>query len=244
MAPLWQACPIHRTADVYATSRYSAAVLHAGQRWERLHSQQALIAWRQSAGSSAAGQGRSRRSRARVSASLDGLTPGRHGMPKRSRLNCPLRTDPAHKMRLPSPGRLILKAFPLQGPVWHLSSWHRTLLKINVQTKTSSPNRPQRHCRFYLALGRSTVSSSPTPRESSPKCDQTKRTGAADLCQKIPDEPAIGKNSFKHRALAPAGSLARRAALRTALQARPFPRTGASLLTGLGPHSLRSEPRP
>src|SRR5438132_429223 len=77
-----------------------------------------------------------------------------------------------------------------------------------------------------------------------PKCDQTKRTGAADLCQKIPDEPAIGKNSFKHRALAPAGSLARRAALRTALQARPFPRTGASLLTGLGPHSLRSEPRP
>src|SRR5438105_722188 len=97
---------------------------------------------------------------------------------------------------------------------------------------------------FILALGRSTVSSSPTPRESSPKCDQTKRTGAADLCQKIPDEPAIGKNLFKHRALAPAGSLARRAALRTALQARPFPRTGASLLTGLGPHSLRSEPRP
>src|ERR1700730_1615741 len=89
------------------------------------------------------------------------------------------------------------------------------------------------------------VSSSPTPCESSPKCDQTtQRMGAADLCQKILDEPAIGKNSFKHRALAPAGSLARRAALRTALQARPFPRKGASLLTGLGPHSLRSEPRP
>src|SRR3979411_3049948 len=80
--------------------------------------------------------------------------------------------------------------------------------------------------------------------ESSPKCDQTKRTGAADLCQKIPDEPAIGKNSFKHRDLAPAGSLARRAALRTALQARPFPRTGASLLTGLRPHSLRPDPPP
>lgn len=28
MAPLWQAWPIYRTAEVYATSRYSAAISH------------------------------------------------------------------------------------------------------------------------------------------------------------------------------------------------------------------------
>ena len=144
-------------------------------------------------------------------------------------------------------GTLILNTFSVRAAPPQAASYGAAAVpsKTMCRQTLTSPDGTERHRRFYLAVLSDHVRRSrPTPRESSPKCDQTKRTGAADLCQKIPDEPAIGKNLFKHRALAPAGSLARRAALRTALQARPFPRTGASLLTGLGPHSLRSEPRP
>ena len=51
----------------------------------RSRAQQALIAWRQNAGTSAGGQGRKPAEPVARSASLDRLTPGRHRSPKRSR---------------------------------------------------------------------------------------------------------------------------------------------------------------
>jgi hypothetical protein len=72
MAPLWQPWPIHRTTDVhpYVTLWRCDSALRP-QR-ERSRSQQAMIAWRQTAGASAAGQGRKPAEPVARSASLDG----------------------------------------------------------------------------------------------------------------------------------------------------------------------------
>jgi hypothetical protein len=55
------------------------------------------------------------------------------------------------KVRRQSLGALILNGFSFQEPARHLASWRRTFPKINVQTDTCGPNRPERHRRFYLA---------------------------------------------------------------------------------------------
>ncbi len=147
-------------------------------------------------------------------------------------------------LRTMAHGSLISNAFSVRAAPGRFIRCRRSAIQNNVQTNTYDPRR-HGATPSLLSCPRSVdglVLADPT--RIFPKMRSDKTHGRRRPMSEIPDEPAIGKNSFKHRALAPAGSLARRAALRTALQARPFPRTGASLLTGLGPHSLRSEPRP
>jgi hypothetical protein len=136
-----------------STLRHSMTLRSAiGLQSERLRSRQAMIAWRQSAGSSAGGQGRKPAEPGARSASLDGLTPGRHRSPKRSRpsLRCWAESRPqgapAVARRFDSQQLFARRASRApRGLAPHL-------FKINVQTSTYGPNRPQRHRRFYLAI--------------------------------------------------------------------------------------------
>ena len=136
-----------------STLRHSMTLRSAiGLQSERLRSRQAMIAWRQSAGSSAGGQGRKPAEPGARSASLDGLTPGRHRSPKRSRpsLRCWAESRaqgaPAVARRFDSQQLFARRASRApRGLAQHL-------FKINVQTSTYGPNRPQRHRRFYLAI--------------------------------------------------------------------------------------------
>jgi hypothetical protein len=136
-----------------STLRHSMTLRSAiGLQSERLRSRQAMIAWRQSAGLSAGGQGRKPAEPVARSASLDRLTPGRHRSPKRSRpsLRCWAESRaqgaPAVARRFDSQQLFARRASRApRGLAPHL-------FKINVQTSTYGPNRPQRHRRFYLAI--------------------------------------------------------------------------------------------
>jgi hypothetical protein len=120
-----------------STLRHSMTLRSAiGLQSERLRSRQAMIAWRQSAGSSAGGQGRKPAEPGARSASLDGLTPGQHRSPKRSRpsLRCWAESRaqgaPAVARRFDSQQLFARRASRApRGLAPHL-------FKINVQTST------------------------------------------------------------------------------------------------------------
>jgi len=239
MAPLWQAWPIHGTADVYATSRHGAArdfrcsrqdksrkvrsvstpaisiVLQtlrvsgatcrswqcaavaklstlrgvkmtsndhfrvdpgcSSRPWRGCsRAQQAMIAWQQKAGSSAAGQGRKPAEPVARSASLDRLTPGRqphpsdHGLPSTELV---LQRDKVRRLAL---GALVLIASFQKSQRDHLVCRPCAVSKTNVQTNTCDRREPANAGSLYLAIKRSTSCVSSLMRRSSTNCDATK----------------------------------------------------------------------